>query len=142
MPLHERVDERRVGQPEPGERERGEEHDGDAGERGDAAQAGRVRQGRGGGACPIVVSISACGEAEEAEREQERRRGRGPGAAGLEAAGHDQHLADEERRGRQPGERAERDAHRRAEPGAACGRCPVTAWPAARGSCPRSGVAA
>ena len=56
-------------------------------------------------------------EPEEAEREEDRRRGCLPGPARGEPAGDDEDLAGEERRRRQPGERSERDPHRRAERG-------------------------
>ena len=62
-------------------------------------------------------------EAEEAEREQEPPRPPPPRPPGLEAPGDDQHLAHEERRRRQAGERAQREAHRRPERAAASGRC-------------------
>ena len=46
-------------------------------------------------------------EAEETQREEHGGDRGDPVAAGLEAAGHDQHLAHEQRRGRQAGERGE-----------------------------------
>ena len=73
-------------------------------------------------------------EAEEPEREQDRGRCGGPGRPACEPAGDDQDLADEERRGRKAGERAERDAEHasRARAGCAARRGGVCA---ARGSC-------
>ena len=50
-------------------------------------------------------------EAEESERKQERGRARGPRPSGLETARDDEHLAEEQRRRRQAGQRSERDAH-------------------------------
>ena len=81
----------------------------------DSAQAGRRAVARGrlaGGRLDQRVR-----EAEEAEGEQPGGDGCSPRPPGREAAGDDQDLADEERRGRQAGERAERDPEHRAERG-------------------------
>ena len=119
------------------------ERDGDVGEHGD-------RGNPGAGSWLGVARRCLTGqssrrervrEPEEAEREQQRGGSRGPRPSGLEAAGDDQHLAREERRGWQAGERAERDPHRRAK-GWLCPGDPGRRVAAGRGSCPSSGVAA
>ena len=58
-------------------------------------------------ALPAVVSISACASPRKPSASRQRGGAGGPGVSGLEAAGDDQYLADEERRGWQAGERAE-----------------------------------
>ena len=63
------------------------------------------------------------GETEEAEREEESRRTRRPGVPRLKAAGDDQHLADEEWRGRRP-ESAASEIPIVAQARACCDRCP------------------
>ena len=95
-------------------------HDGDAGQRPDAPESRRLRAVAAMRLADGRLDQSV-GETEEAEREQQRRRRGGPGASGLEAPGQDQDLAREEREGRQAGEHAEGDAHRRSQHGLGAG---------------------
>ncbi len=81
-------------------------------------RAARARRARPRSAAPArrsSRSARARGRGSRA-RAARRRRAAAQGRPRCEAARDDQHLAHEERRGRQPGERAERDAQRRAEP--------------------------
>ena len=82
-------------------------------------------------------------EPEEAEREQDGRCARRPRPPGLEPAGDDQHLA-RRRAATAAAPRARRARCPSEAPSARlrAARYPPTAWPAARGSCASSGVAA
>ena len=90
---------------------------------------------------PPVVSTSAWARPRKPRASRTTAAAAAHGRTRLEAAGDDQHLADEERRRRKPASApSERPI---VAPSAGCVRAmPVTACPAARGSCPRSGVAA
>ena len=75
-----------------------------------------------GGLSPAVVSISACASPRKPSASRSAVAAGLPRPAGLKAAGDDQHLADEERRGRQSGERRERDRPSPSRARACCGR--------------------
>ena len=114
-PRARRVGDRRAGQRERAAGEREQQRDAPTRER---ARPVGAAGGQRRGACPAAGrraprSARAQGRGSRARADDDDDRD-GPGVAGLDAAERDQQLGDEERRGRQPGERAEAQAERRA----------------------------